>query len=136
MCHVPRADNSAADAVANWSLDNNSFLDIRIPELQVFLEHLGTGELADVGMLFSFDGASRGNPGPSASGVCAWWGVWLHSEFIPRGLLMQKGANLGAGTNNTAESHGLVTAFKTAVRYHYWVIEQLAELARHSERHG
>ena len=133
-CHVPRGDNAAADAVANWSLDNNSFLDLCILELQSFLYFLATEHTCDVGCLFSFDGASRGNPGPSASGVCLWWGTWHHGRFTPHGLLLQKGACLGTGTNNTAESHGLVTAFKTAIRLYCWVVEQLSELARHSER--
>ena len=29
-----------------------------------------------IGMMFSFDGAARGNPGPSSLGHCAWWGTW------------------------------------------------------------
>jgi len=133
-CHVPRGDNAAADAVANWSLDNDSFMDLRVSELQSFLYLLATEDALGAGCLFSFDGASRGNPGPSASGVCLWWGTWHQGEFHPHGLLLQKGARLGTGTNNTAESHGLVTAFKTAVRLYCWVAEQLSELARHSER--
>jgi len=133
-CHVPRSDNAAADAVANWSLDNDSFMDLRIAELQSLLQLLADADSSNAGCLFSFDGASRGNPGPSASGVCLWWGTWHLGEFHPHGLLLQKGTRLGTGTNNTAESHGLVTAFKTAVRLYCWVVEQLAELARHSER--
>ena len=27
-------------------------------------------------LLFAFDGPAQGSPGPAASGVCAWWGVW------------------------------------------------------------
>ena len=133
-CHVPRNDNAAADAVANWSLDSGSFMEVSVSEVYSFLHCLSTGQPSCTGFLFSFDGASRGNPGASSSGVCVWWGSWHFGEFHPQGLLLQKGARLGTGTNNTAESHGLVTAFKTAVRLYYWVTEQIAELARHSQR--
>ena len=93
-----------------------------------------TQPASHVGFVFSFDGASRGNPGSSASGVCAWWGQWLHGSFEPHGLLVQRGIQLGTGTNNTAEAHGLATALKTALRYYMWVTGQLAELAQHSVR--
>jgi len=133
-CHVPRSDNSAADAVANWSLDSGSFMEFSVSEVSSFLHCLSTGQPSCTGCLLSFDGASRGNPGASSSGVCVWWGSWHLGEFHPQGLLLQKGARLGTGTNNTAESHGLATAFKTAVRLYCWVVEQIAELARHSQR--
>ena len=87
---------------------------------------------ADIGMLFSFDSASPGNPGPSASGVCALWGFWQHDAFVSRGLLSQKGSNLGDGADNSAEAYGLAAAIKGALRLHYWVIEQCADLAQHS----
>ena len=129
--HVPRADNSAADAAANWALDHMSFNDVRVRSLEEFLEVLSTGEQS-VGILFSFDGAARGNPGPSSAGVCAWWGCFQNGYFQSKGLLMQRGDCLGIGTNNTAESKAMAIAAKTAVRYYFWVIEGLTQLAQRS----
>ena len=66
---VPRSDNSAADAAANRALDSGTFMELRTQELEAFVYHLGTQPVSHVGFVFSFDGASRGNPGSSASGV-------------------------------------------------------------------
>ena len=70
--HVPRSDNSAADAAANWALDVGTFEEVRLDSLLSMLHDFSNAGCNEVGMLFSFDGAARGNPGPSASGVCAW----------------------------------------------------------------
>ena len=129
---VPRGDNSAADAAANWALDQGSFMDCRAHEVAKFVQAVACGEMRGLGLLFSFDGASRGNPGPSASGACAWWGSFLDGSFQPHGLLMQKGARLGTGTNNRAEAHGLATAAKMSVHFVFRVVEQLAQLSQHS----
>ncbi len=75
-------------------------------------------------------GAARGNPGPAASGVCAWWGHFMCGGFQSKGILIRKGSRLGTGTNNIAESHGIASASKTALHYFYWVTEQLAMLAQ------
>ena len=109
-------------------------MDIRVGEVHKFLAFIASGPAPQIGLMVSFDGASRGNPGPSASGVCAWWGSWQHGMFQECSLLLQKGASLGIGTNNTAESHGLASAFKISTRLYCWVIEQLSELAQHSVR--
>jgi len=124
---VPRCENSAADAAANWALDKGSFLEVRLPEVCSFIHHLAcTSE--DMGITFSFDGASRGNPGPSASGVCAWWGHWNALGFQSGGLLLQRGIKLGIGTNNSAEAHGQATTFKTALHLLFWSVDQLMQL--------
>ncbi len=102
---VPRADNSAADAAANWALDHESFTDIRLQAAKDFLIQLSSGG-HPLGLVFSFDGAARGNPGPSSAGVCAWWGRFHMGEFLSEGLLLQKGTCLGTGTNNGAEAFG------------------------------
>ena len=132
---VPRSNNSAADAAANWALDHKSFMDVRVHEVQLFFNHCASQDVKNCGMLFSFDGASRGNPGLSSSGVCAWWGLWAHGTFQSRGLLLQRGTNLGNGSNNSAEAHGLASCFKTALRFLFWVTGHLAQLAQHSVRH-
>ena len=50
---VPRADNCAADAAANWALDHETIADEDV------LEKLSSeGPL--LGLVFSFDGAARG----------------------------------------------------------------------------
>ena len=78
----------------------------------------------NIGLLFSFDGAARGNPGPAASGACAWWGQFANGSFESMGALMKKGARLGANTNNFAEAHAMASALKLCLHYHCDVIEQ------------
>ena len=112
---VPRKDNSAADAAANWALDTGSFLDVRVDETNAFLQKLGHTPETNIGLMCSFDGAARGNPGPASSGVCLWWGTFDSNCFHPCGLLIQRGVRLGTGTNNSAEAHGLATALRTAL---------------------
>ena len=134
--HVPRNDNSAADAAANWALDNGSFFEVRASEVVTFIHELAVCKLHNIGLLFSFDGAARGNPGPSSSGVCAWWGCFSNGQFQAKGLLIQRGTRLGTSTNNTSEAHGLASAVKTCLRYFCWVSEQLVQLAQQSMRQG
>ena len=74
--HVRRADNSAADAAANWALDHGSFTDFRVHEAASFAKCLATTACDNVGLLFSFDGAARGNPGPASTGVCVHGGAF------------------------------------------------------------
>ena len=64
---VPRKDNSAADAAANWALDHNSFLEVSTTQTAAFIGELGHAADDNLGMLFSFDGAARGNPGPACT---------------------------------------------------------------------
>ena len=131
---MPRSDNSAADAVAHWALDNNSFVDVRHGEIATFLAQLGTECSKCPGMLVSFDGAARGNPGKAASGVCAWWGCFDGGVFASRGLLWQKGARLGTSTNNKAEAHGLASSVKLCLHFYCWVIEHISTRAQHTMR--
>ena len=129
---VPRSDNSAADAAANRALDQGSFTEIRVKQISSFLAQLCSGN-GSFGLLFAFDGAARGNPGPSSSGVCAWWGSFQADGFTSHGIILQKGCRLGCGSNTSAEAHGLSTAVKIALHYHYWLIQQLSQLTRHTE---
>ena len=99
-----------------------------------FVTELARSGDRNVGMLLSFDGAARGNPGPSSPGVCIWYGIYINGEFLSRGLLMQRGTRLGTGTNNSAEAHGLATAMKVCLRLHYWLVDQLSQLPRHIVR--
>ena len=96
--------------------------------VQAFLTELGDAPEQNLGLMFSFDGAARGNPGPSSSGVCAWWGHFNADGFYSKGSLLQKGTRLGTGTNNTSEAQALASALRTALHYFYWVIEQTTHL--------
>ena len=49
-----------------------------------------------------------------------------------RGLLLQKGLRLGLGTNNSGEAYGLADSLTTALRLHWWLIEQTSTLAQGS----
>jgi ribonuclease HI len=129
---VPRSDNSAADAAANAALDQGPFMEVMLNETATFITELSRPGTDNIGLLFSFDGAARGNPGKSSYGVCAWWGHFNHDGFDPKGLLLWKGARLGTSTNNIAEAHGMASSLKICVRFYCWVIEQTSELAQHS----
>ena len=104
-------------------------------EVAAFITELSKPGRDNIGLLFSFDGAARGNPGKSSYGVCAWWGSFVHGSFESKGLLLRRGARLGTSTNNIAEGHGLASSLKICVRFHCWVIEQISQLARHPMRH-
>jgi len=79
--------------------------------------------------MFSFDGASRGNPGSAARGNCGWWGVWHEGGFCQKGLLFQSGRKLGTQTNNIAEARGLVFAAKASLHFHFGISELCAGMA-------
>ena len=55
------------------------------------------------------DGASRGNPGPSA------WAYILLDEH--RNIIEERAGSTGRGTNNEAEYHGLIEGLRAALRY-------------------
>ena len=67
---------------------------------------------ANIGILVSFDGASRHNPGAASYGVCAWWGLWDAAGFQSKGLMLCSGKKLGHATNNVAEARGMAAAVK------------------------
>ena len=128
---VPRADNSAADAAANRALDHGTFMEFMFAETVCFLTALQESGPQSIGILFSFDGAARGNPGKASYGVCGWWGHFKGGIFEPSGLLVQRGRRLGTNTNNVAEAHGLASAVKVCLQYYGWVIQQSSDLAQH-----
>ena len=113
---VPRADNSAADAAANHTLDHGTFMEVMLAETVCFLSALQEADPQSIGILFSFDGAGRGNPGKASYGVCGWWGHFESGIFEPSGLLVNRGCRLGTNTNNVAEAHGLASAVKVCLQ--------------------
>ena len=130
---VPRSDNAAADAAANYALDHGSFMEVRLPETAAFVHELSCNERCNIGLLFSFDGAARGNPGPASYGVCAWWGLFSEKSFHSRGLILQRGSRIGVSTNNVAESYGQTQALRACLHYHCWITEQVTRLIRHTK---
>jgi ribonuclease HI len=54
------------------------------------------------------DGASRGNPGPSA------WAYIILDE--KRNVIEERSGGTGTGTNNEAEYHGLIEGLRAAMR--------------------
>ena len=124
--------------VANRALDWGSFHEVNVQEVAAFVSALGDAASGSIGISFSFDGASRGNPGRSSSGVCAWWGRFhatSSGRFESQGSLLQKGVCIGTSTNNIAEAHGMASALKVCLRYYSAVIEQLSQLAQHTVRY-
>jgi len=81
VVQTPRSDNTAADAAANRALDEGSFTDWNLHSCLRFVAALANDEHREYGMLWSFDGASRGNPGAASYGVTAWWGTWSLDGF-------------------------------------------------------
>ena len=61
-------------------VDSGSFYEVFDPEVSAMIRELSHAEVPNVGLLFSFDGAARGNPGPTASGVCGWWGKYCNDN--------------------------------------------------------
>jgi ribonuclease HI len=55
------------------------------------------------------DGASRGNPGPSA------WAYIIFDE--KHNIIEERAGSISIGTNNEAEYHGLIEGLRAAVRY-------------------
>ena len=129
LAHTPRKDNSAADAAANRALDGGSFEDFSSEEVQNFISALVQDGQGRTGLMFSFDGASRGNPGKASHGNCAWWGVWINDSFHSRGQLFSKGSTIGIQTNNVAEARGLTTAAKAALHFFFWILESCSRAA-------
>ena len=118
----------------NLALDNGSFMHSDVNQVANWIYKLSQGELDSTCLLVSFDGAARGNPGPAASGVSAWWGSFDSSSFHAEGLLWQRGLRLGTHSNNVAEANGLASCLKMMIHYFCWVIENLSELAAHPVR--
>ena len=87
-------------------------------------------DISNAGVLFSFDGASRGNPGEAAHGNGDWWGSWKDGAFASMGMIFQKGARLGIRTNNFAEARGLAFAAKSALHFHLWLTDKCVSAAR------
>ena len=77
----------------------------------------------ELGLLMSFDGASRGNPGDASQGNAGWWGQWHGDGFRPMGTLYQAGSRIGIKTNNVAEARGLAFAAKSALHLLFWLTE-------------
>jgi len=133
---VPRADNSAADAAANWAMDNHSFAEVRLQEVINFIDCLSGSGAQGLALMFSFDGAARGNPGAASYGLRAWWGRYHDGMFSAEGPLIQKGHCLGTSTNNVAEALGLAAAVISSLRFLFWVTEQLSRPALHPLTRG
>jgi ribonuclease HI len=64
-------------------------------------------EYEETALLLYTDGASRGNPGPSA------WAYILLDESL--NLIEERAGSIGKGTNNEAEYHGLIEGLRAAV---------------------
>ena len=123
---VARSDNSAADSAANRALDQGSFEEFASKACSRFVQELAARPDREYGFLWSFDGASRGNPGPASFGVCAWWGVWTCEGFRPGSLIYSRGATIGSCGNNQAEAHGLSHALRGAMKICTWMLQQAA----------
>ena len=136
MLHTPRKDNAAADAAANKALDGGSFSDICDFALEGFCNEVLSRPCANIGLMFSFDGASRGNPGRASHGNCAWWGEWLDGGFVSKGLLFCIGRRIGTQTNNIAEVRGLAFAAKAALHFQFWFSELCSRWAEDHKRHS
>ena len=127
MVHTPRCDNAAADAAANRALDQGSFEEVYATEQAKLLEALANDGGRQLGLVFSWDGASRGNPGAASEGNCAWWGIWENNRFNEIGMLMCRGRRIGTQTNNVAEARGLAFAVKAALHFWFWLVESCAQ---------
>ena len=114
VAHTPRADNSAADAAANRALDNRTFSTWDLQECLNFLDALARRPRTDYALLWSFDGASRGNPGQASFGVSAWWGTLDAKGFHQGGHVFSQGVAIGKAGNNLAEAVGLSAACKAS----------------------
>ena len=134
VVHTPRRDNAAADAMANRALDNGSFQHCRSSEVESFCGQLIDDSSDTLGVVFSFDGASRGNPGEASHGNSAWWGRWSAEGFNQQGVLFEAGYQIGTKTNNVAEARGLAFAVKASVHFNFWLVEVCSRLAvRHAQ---
>ena len=129
VVHTPRRDNAAADALANRALDHGSFQSCRSSEVEVFCGQLIEDASDTLGVVFSFDGASRGNPGEASHGNSAWWGRWSAQGFKQQGMLFEAGYQIGTKTNNFAEARRFAFAVKAAVHFQFWLVEWCSRLA-------
>jgi ribonuclease HI len=66
-------------------------------------------EIGETVLLLFTDGASRGNPGPSA------WAYILLDKNL--NLIEERAGSIGRGTNNEAEYHGLIEGLRAAVSH-------------------
>jgi ribonuclease HI len=66
-------------------------------------------ENEETALILYSDGASRGNPGPSA-----WAYILLDKN---RNIMEERAGSIGRGTNNEAEYHGLIEGLRAAVRH-------------------
>jgi ribonuclease HI len=98
LVHRPRCMNVLADACWNWALDTGE-------NVQVL--HALPFEVKGCPVHLSFDGASRGNPGPAAIGAV----VQVHSngEWV---LAACMAACIGEATSNCAEHEALVAGMR------------------------
>lgn len=127
ILHTPRKDNGAADAAANHGLDQGNFEEVHRAEVLRFSHSLVASDGEHLGLVFSFDGASRGNPGDASHANCAWWGVWEKDGFLEKGLLFSTGRRLGIQTNNFAEARGMAFAANAALHLRFWLIEHSSQ---------
>ena len=104
---VPRSDDAAAVQAANRALDRGNFRELCLPSFRSLLDEIVScsWQHRDIGLLFAFDGASRGNPGLASLGVSAWWGTWIFDEFREGGVIFRCGRRLGKTTNNARQRH-------------------------------
>ena len=136
LIHTPRKDNAAADAAANKALDEGDFAEIWEAALDSFCEHALQSPDAELGLLFSFDGASRGNPGKASHGNCCWWGEWINGAFVTRASLFCIGRRTGRNTNNIAEAQGLAFAAKAALHFNFWFHETCTKVVEGHKLHS
>ena len=102
--HTPRADNRAADCAANRASDTGDYREQLDDEIRRMAHMcLNLQGASDMGILVSFDGASRGNPGLAAYGVCMWWGFGAEGEFHSKGMLSSR-KRIGITTNKVAKA--------------------------------
>ena len=128
MVYTPQGDNAAADSLSNRALDHGDFRICYLDEVPNFCKCLLEDRDGVVGLVFSFDGASRNNPGMASHGNSAWWGVFGPHGFTQKGLLFEGGCQLGARTNNFAEARGLAFAVKASLHFHFWFLDLCARL--------
>ena len=117
-------------AAAKRALDEGSFTDYNPYSCLRFVAALANDEHRGYGMLWSFDGASRGNPGAASYGVTAWWGTWSLDGFQAKDAIFTQGKRLGKAGNNLAEAAGFAAACKGALRCIIWILEQASRVAR------
>lgn len=72
--------------------------------------------MMQVGIVFSFDGASRGNPGKPAWGCCGWRGYCSAYGVHERELLSDIGKQIGVATNIEDKVAGLSMAVRMLLR--------------------